>query len=91
MTIYMKGNGYAKGSEFGNPTIIGSGPDQIDQAMVNIKRLLTWGKENPDAVHTLHISYDADQLNPRPEFYVKNNQGVSPQPPQPIEEVETNE
>tara|TARA_R100000908_G_C3646073_1_gene80044 strand:+ start:306 stop:575 length:270 start_codon:yes stop_codon:yes gene_type:complete len=88
MTIYMKGNGYAKGSEFGNPTIIGSGPDQIDQAMVNIKRLLTWGKENPDAVHTLHISYDADQLNPRPEFYVKNNQGASPQLPQPIEEVE---
>ena len=71
MTIYMKGNGYAKGSEFGNPTIIGSGPDQIDEAMVNIKRLLTWGKENLDAVHTLHISYDAEQLNPRPEFYIK--------------------
>ena len=33
MTIYMKGNGYAKGSEFGNPTIIGSGPDQIDEAL----------------------------------------------------------
>ena len=87
MTIYMKGNGYAKGSEFGNPTIIGSGPDQIDEAMVNIKRLLTWGKENLDAVHTLHISYDAEQLNPRPEFYIKKTQGISPQPPQPIEEV----
>ena len=30
MTIYMKGEGYAKGSAFGNPTVIGSGPDQID-------------------------------------------------------------
>ena len=86
MTIYMKGEGYGKGSAFGNPTIIGSGPDQIDEAMVNIKRLLTWGKENLDAVHTLHISYDAEQLNPRPEFYIKNTQGISPQPPQPIEE-----
>ena len=56
--------------------------------MVNIKRLLTWGKENLDAVHTLHISYDAEQLNPRPEFYIKNTQEISPQPPQPIEEVE---
>ena len=86
MTIYMKGEGYGKGSAFGNPTIIGSGPDQIDQAMVNIKRLLTWGKENLDAVHTLHISYDAEQLNPRPEFYIKNTQVISPQPQQPIEE-----
>ena len=86
MTIYMKGNGYAKGSEFGNPTVIGSGPDQIDEAMVNIKRLLTWGKENLDAVHTLHISYDAEQLNPRPEFYIKNTQGTSPRSPKPIEE-----
>ena len=71
MTIYMKGEGYAKGSAFGNPTVIGSGPNQIEEAMVNIKRLLTWGKENLDAVHTLHISYDAEQLNPRPEFYRK--------------------
>jgi len=91
MTIYMKGEGYAKGSAFGNPTVIGSGPDQIDQAMVNIKRLLTWGKENLDAVHTLHISYDAEQLNPRPEFYIKNNHGSAPLPPQPIEEVQTND
>ena len=88
MTIYMKGEGYGKGSAFGNPTIIGSGPDQIDQAMVNIKRLLTWGKENLDAVHTLHNSYDAEQLNPRHEVYIKNTQEISPQPPQPIEEVE---
>ena len=87
MTIYMKGEGYAKGSAFGNPTVIGSGPDQIEEAMVNIKRLLTWGKENLDAVHTLHISYDAEQINPRPEFYIKKTQGISPQPPQPIEEV----
>ena len=86
MPIYMKGEGYAKGSAFGNPTVIGSGPDQIDQAMVNIKRLLTWGRQNLDAVHTLHISYDAEQLNPRPEFYIKNTQGISPQPQQPIEE-----
>ena len=91
MTIYMKGEGYAKGSAFGNPTVIGSGPDQIEEAMVNIKRLLTWSKENLDAVHTLHISYDAEQLNPRPEFYIKNTQGISPLLPQPIEEVQTND
>ena len=71
MTIYLKGEGYAKGSAFGNPTVIGSGSNELDEAMVNIKRLLTWGKENLDAVHTLHISYDAEQLNPRPEFYIK--------------------
>jgi hypothetical protein len=73
MTIYLKGEGYAKGSAFGNPTVIGSGSNELDEAMVNIKRLLKWGNKNRDSVHTLHISYDPEQLDPRPEFYKKRN------------------
>ena len=76
MTIYLKGEGYAKNSAFGNPTVIGSGSDQVNEAIVNIKRFLTWGEQNLDAIHTLHISYDAGQLNPRPEFY-KKREGIN--------------
>ena len=76
MTIYLKGEGYAKNSAFGNPTVIGSCSDQVIDAIVNIKRFLTWGEQNLDAIHTLHISYDAGKLNPRPEFY-KKREGIN--------------
>ena len=73
MTIYLKGKGYAKGSEFGNPTVIGDGPNQIEDALKNIERLLKFGAEpnGLNSIHTLNISYDPEQLNPRPEFYKK--------------------
>ena len=73
MTIYLTGKGYAKGSEFGNPTIIGEGPNQIEQALKNIEKFLKFGAEpnGLNSIHTLNISYDPEQLNPRPEFYKK--------------------
>jgi len=72
--IYLKGEGYAKGSEFGNPTIIGTGSDQVEQALKNIEQLLTWAVEdNGIDIHTLHISLDAEKLNPKPEFYLSKN------------------
>jgi len=49
-------------------------------------------EEVGEALHRwLCIPTDAEQLNPRPEFYIKNNQGSTPLPPQPIEEVQTND
>ena len=60
--IYLKGEGYAKGSAFGNPTIIGAGTCEVEEAVRNIKRLLEIGRENKEAIVELHISFDKDRL-----------------------------
>ena len=60
--IYLKGEGYAKGSAFGNPTIIGAGTYEIEEAVENIKRLLEIGRDNKQAIVELHISFDKDRL-----------------------------
>ena len=60
--IYLKGEGYAKGSAFGNPTIIGAGADEVDEALKHIITLLEVGRENKEAIVELHISFDKDRL-----------------------------
>ena len=60
--IYLKGEGYREGSAFGNPTIIGDGPDEIEQAINNIRRLLEVGRDNKGSIVELHISFDKDRL-----------------------------
>ena len=60
--IYLKGEGYGKGSAFGNPTIIGAGTYEVEEAVKNIKRLLEIGRENKEAIVELHISFDKDRL-----------------------------
>tara|TARA_B100000287_G_C20371919_1_gene678044 strand:+ start:325 stop:546 length:222 start_codon:yes stop_codon:yes gene_type:complete len=60
--IYLKGEGYAKGSAFGNPTIIGAGTDEVEQALKHIKTLLEVGRENKEAIVEFHISFDKDRL-----------------------------
>ena len=60
--IYLKGEWYAKGSAFGNPTIIVAGADEVDEALKHIKTLLEVGRENKEAIVELHISFDKDRL-----------------------------
>ena len=60
--IYLKGEGYGKGSAFGNPTIIGAGTYEVEEAVRNIKRLLEIGRENKEAIVELHIFFDKDRL-----------------------------
>ena len=60
--IYLKGEGYAKGSAFGNPTIIGAGTYEVEEALRSIKTLLEVGRDNKEAIVELHISFDKDRL-----------------------------
>ena len=62
--IYLKARGYAKGSEFGNPTICGKGKNQIEETLKTIKTLLEIGETNLDTIHTIEISFDPYELNP---------------------------
>ena len=60
--IYLEGEGYAKGSAFGNPTIIGAGTYEVEEALRSIKTLLEVGRDNKEAIVELHISFDKDRL-----------------------------
>jgi len=62
--IYLKARGYAKGSEFGNPTICGKGKNQIKETLKTIKTLLEIGESNLNVIHTIEISFDPYELNP---------------------------
>ena len=62
--IYLKARGYAKGSDFGNPTICGKGKNQIEETLKTIKTLLEIGETNLNTIHTIEISFNPYELNP---------------------------
>ena len=62
--IYLKARGYAKSSEFGNPTICGKGKNQIEKTLKTVKTLLEIGESNLNVIHTIEISFDPYELNP---------------------------